>query len=144
MRGLARAMAWCCGWSTAEQIAARRSKVGRSRSWLGVAVVGRRGRRRCSGRLKRAGRDLGYVCIRKGIAGDHTGELGRGEERKEGDGLTGQAGLSVTERGKEGAERACAERVAGEWARVKKRECGRRLLVDLRRQVGPKGVGGPS
>ena len=29
--------------------------------------------------------------------------------------------MSVTERGKEGAERACAERVAGEWARVKKR-----------------------
>jgi len=144
LRGLAGAMAWCCGWSTAERIAARRSKVGRSRSRLGVAVMGRRGRRRCSGRLKRAGRDLGYVCIRKGIAGDHTGELGRGEERKEGDGLTGQAGLSVTERGKEGAERACAERVAGEWARVKKRECGRRLLVDLRRQVGPKGVGGPS
>ena len=83
--------------------------------------MGRRGRRRCSGRLKRAGRDLGYACIRKGIAGDHAGELGRAEERKEGDGLTGQAGLSVTERGKEGAERACAERVAGEWARVKKR-----------------------
>ena len=44
--------------------------------------------------------------------------------------------MSVTERGKEGAERACAERVAGEWARVKKRESARRLLVDLRRRVG--------
>ena len=143
-RWSAGARAQCCGWSTAERNAARQSKAGRSRSWRGVAVVGRRGRRRCSGRLKRAGRDLGYACIRKGIAGDHAGELGRGEERKEGDGLTGQAGLSVTERGKEGAERACAERVAGEWARVKKRESARRLLVDLRRQVGPKGVGGPS
>ena len=96
-RWSAGARAQCCGWSTAERNAARQSKAGRSRSWRGVAVVGRRGRRRCSGRLKRDGRDLGYACITKGIAGDHAGELGRGGERKEGDGLTGQAGLSVTE-----------------------------------------------
>ena len=46
--------------------------------------------------------------------------------------------MSVTEQGKEGAERARAERVADEWARVEKWESARRLLVDLRRQVGPK------
>ena len=97
MRGLAGAMEWCCGWSTAERIAARRSKVGRSRSWLGVAAMGRCSRRRCSGAFKESWPRSRYACTRKGIAGDHAGELGRGGERKEGDGLTGQAGLSVTE-----------------------------------------------
>ena len=105
--------------------------------------MGRCRRRRCSGAFKESWPRSRYACTRKGIAGDHTGELERGGERKEGDRLTGQAGLSVTEQGKEGAERARAERVADEWARVEKWESARRLLVDLRRQVGPKGVDGP-
>ena len=69
--------------------AAQRSKAGRSRSWLGVAVMGRCGRRRCSGAFKESWPRSQYACTRKGIAGDHADELGRGEERKEGDGPTG-------------------------------------------------------
>ena len=54
-----------------------------------------------------------------------------------GNGLTRGAMLAA-------GARAYAERVADERARVERRESARRLLVDLRRQVGPKGVGGPS
>ena len=56
----------------------------------------------------------------------------------------GQVCQWETQRARLRAERCAgsAERVAGEWARVKKRESARRLLVDLRRQVGPKGVVG--
>jgi len=88
-RWSAGARAQCCGWSTAERIAARRSKVGRSRSWLRVAAMGRCSRRRCSGAFKESWPRSRYACTRKGIAGDHADELGRGEERKEGDGPTG-------------------------------------------------------
>ena len=105
-RWSAGARAQCCGWSTAERIAARQSKVGRSRSRLGVAVMGRHGRRRCSGRLKRAGRDFGYACIRMGIAGDHAGELGReGKGRKE---TADGAGRFVSDRVRKGRSSAAA------------------------------------
>ena len=122
-RWSAGARAQCCGWSTAERIAARRSKVGRSRSRLGVAVMGRRGRRRCSGRLKRAGRDLGYACIRKGIAGDHAGELGReGKGRKE---TADGAGRFVSDRARKGRSGA-GVRGEGRWRVGPSQEKGER------------------
>ena len=102
--------------------------------------MGRCSRRRCSGAFKESWPRSRYACTRKGIAGDHAGELGRGEERKEGGGkaLTGGPGLSDTERGsgdalalRVGADMrarmsvaARAERTERSWAEVAKRRAG--------------------
>jgi len=105
-RWSAGARAQCCGWSTAERIAARRSKVGRSRSWLGDAAMGRCSRRRCSGAFKESWPRSRYACTRKGIAGDHAGELGReGKGRKE---TADGAGRFVSDRVRKGKSTAGA------------------------------------